>query len=145
MRWDAPRGNRLFDAVAEPLRSFYEQAFRSVAETRQPWEHDFECSGPDLYRRYHMQVKRIDDPSGFLVVNSLRVEQSHEPARCPTTPDTARYVSADGIVTMCCHCRRTRRAGESQSWDWVPGYLKDPPARISHGLCPSCVAYYYFW
>jgi hypothetical protein len=145
LRWDAPRGNRLLDAVAEPLRPFYEQGFRSVAETGQPWEHDFECSGPDLFRCYHMQVKRIDGPGGFLVVNSLRVEQRHEPTRDPTQPDPSRYVSAEGFVTMCCHCRRTRRVGESQSWDWVPRFLKDPPAQISHGLCPACVAYHYSW
>ena len=44
---------------------------------------------------------------------------------------------------MCAHCRHTRSADDPQRWDWVPQYVAEPRTRISHGICPLCLAYYY--
>jgi hypothetical protein len=50
------------------------------------------------------------------------------------TPSTDRQT----LVSVCCHCHRVKsRAG---GWDDHP--LPDA-ARVSHGICPDCIAAYY--
>jgi hypothetical protein len=55
------------------------------------------------------------------------------------------YTTADGMIVMCAHCRCSRRADNSDHWDFVPAHLRLKPTvtLISHGLCPSCRAYFY--
>ena len=134
-------GSRLLEVVAEPLRAFYEGIFKQAETTGQVQEFDYECSSPELYRSFHMQVLPLRDDHGFLVMHSLRVEKPLD-FRPAQAPDDARYAGPDGIVVMCCHCRRTRRAQDPHAWDWVPAYL-ERRARVSHGLCGVCRAYFY--
>jgi PAS domain-containing protein len=143
LEWNSPRGTALLEAIAEPLRPFYVDGFRRVAETGEVWEHDFECSSSQLYRIYHMQVKPLQARGGFIVINSLLVETPHEAGRQAMPGATTLYLGPGEIVKMCCHCRRTQRCDGSQTWDWVPRYLEAPPGRVSHGLCTSCAAYFY--
>jgi len=143
LEWSGPRGTPILEAIAEPLRSYYEDGFRRVREAGETWEHDFECSSSELYRRYHMQVKPLEGAGGFLIINSLLVEAPHSADR-PTMPDVANlYLGQGDTVKMCSHCRRTQRSDGSQMWDWVPRYLDAPPGRVSHGLCVVCAAYFY--
>jgi len=137
-------GMRAVDVVAEPLKAFYENAFIQAKEKGQPWEHDYECSSPASYRLFHMRVLPLAD-SYLLVENSLRFERPHGSERPVMPADSALYISKDGILTMCAHCRRTRRIGTTSApvWDWVPAYLVEPPAPVSHGLCRNCHAYFY--
>jgi PAS domain-containing protein len=143
LEWKKPRGTPLLEAIADPLRPFYAEGFRRVAETGEVWEHDFECSSSELYRRYHMQVKPLEATGGFLIINSLLVETPHGADRQAMPEVDTLYRGREDIVTMCCHCRRTQRSDGSQTWDWVPRYLEAPPQRVSHGLCASCSAYFY--
>jgi hypothetical protein len=143
LEWDAPRGVCVLDVIADPIRSFYEKGFQSVAKTGLAWEHDFECSSKDLYRKFHMDVKFMEETGGFVVMNSLAVEEPHRADRRAMPEDPALYLTKDGMVKMCCHCRRTRRADGSEIWDWAPRNLEDPFGRVSHGLCPACIAYFY--
>ena len=143
LEWNGPRGTPILEAIADPIRPFYEEGFRRVAETGEVWEHDFECSSSELYRRYHMQVKPLEATGGFIIINSLLVETPHEADRLAMPEVTTLYLGQGDIVTMCCHCRRTQRSDGSQTWDWVPRYLEAPPGRVSHGLCASCAAYFY--
>lgn len=143
LKWDGPRGTAVLEVIAEPLRPFYEEGFRRVAETGEVWEHDFDCSSGDLYRRYHMEVKRLEAMEGFFVINSLLVESPHTLDRRAIAGASTPYLRQGDILKMCCHCRRTERSDGSQIWDWVPQYLETPPGRVSHGLCPSCTSYFY--
>ena len=134
-------GNPVLDAISEPLKTFYGSVFeRSLAE-QQPWEHWYECSSPECYRGFHMQVLPLQAPPRLIVVNSLVVEKAHQ--RIGRAPLTAVYRSTEGLIGMCMHCRRTRRTEEGDIWDWVPEFLAKPPDNVSHGLCPSCFRYYY--
>ena len=137
-------GTSILDVVPSPLRAFYEDAFAQVRQQLKPWEHDFECSSPDTFRLFHMRVLPLPN-SNSIVENSLQVEKPHGPERPAMSADRTSYVNENGILAMCCHCRRTRRinAGAVSVWDWVPAFLTDPPGRVSHGLCRTCRAYYY--
>ncbi|TVP44075.1 MAG: hypothetical protein EA350_12315 [Gemmatimonadales bacterium] len=143
LQWNRPRGSGLLEAIATPLRPFYEEGFRKVRETGETWEHNFECSSSELYRVYHMQVRPLEATGGFIVINSLLVETPHGEDREAMPGVADLYLGQEDIVTMCSHCRRTRTSDGSQRWDWVPRYLEAPPERVSHGLCTSCVGYFY--
>jgi hypothetical protein len=142
----AALGTRVLDVIPEPLKSYYATGYTELTKQGEPWEHDYECSSPELYRVFHMRVLLLGE-SYRLVENSVRVERQHDPGRprMPTTADS--YLNEYGIITMCCHCRRVRRnralTASGPVWDWVPSFLAGTPGRVSHGLCPSCRAYYY--
>lgn len=137
-------GTCVLDVVAGPLKAFYDNAFAQANEKGQPWEHDYECSSPSAFRLFHMRVLPLAD-SYLLVENSFRFERPHGSERPVMPADSALYVSEDGILTMCAHCRRTRRIGTTSApvWDWVLAYLVEPPGPVSHGLCRNCFAYFY--
>jgi hypothetical protein len=77
-----------------------------------------------------------------VVTNALVVERPHAST---ATDDPDRYVDRDGLITMCSHCRCSRRVDSLDHWDFVPEYLQplEPAVRVSHGLCPVCRAYFY--
>jgi len=141
---EAVLGTCILDVIAEPLRQFYASGFARAQTTLRPWEHDYECSSPEQFRLFHMRVLPLAS-SYLLVENSLRVERPHGAERPAMPPSPASYVTEDGIITMCCHCRRTRRlnADSEHVWDWVPEFLSHPPGNVSHGLCRNCRAYFY--
>jgi len=101
-------GTAFLSSIAEPLRDFYVNAFAETHRTGR-WEHDFECSSPDIFRLFHMRVLRLP-ALHLLVENSLRIEQPHQRESTAQSELTS-YVNKYGILTMCCHCRRTRRIG----------------------------------
>jgi hypothetical protein len=134
-------GYSVMDAIPEPLKTFYRSAFeRSLAEHRS-WEHLYECSSPDVYREFHMRVLPLQAPPRLVIVNSRVVEKAHE--RIRRAPLKTVYRTAGGTISMCMHCRRTRRSDEPDVWDWVPEFLAKMPDNVSHGLCPTCFCYYY--
>jgi hypothetical protein len=129
--------------IPQPLKKFYSDGAASVQRTGETWEHDFECSSPEVHRRFHMRMLRL--PEGhFLLENSNRVEAKH-PQNLDEDDLNLTHVDTYGIVTMCSHCRRVRRADTSQkrTWDWVPFLVRKTPDRVSHGLCPTCCSYFY--
>jgi hypothetical protein len=134
-------GHPVLDAISEPLKAFYRSAFERSLTDHQPWEHWYECSSPECYRGFHMQVLPLQVPPRLVVVNSLVVEKAHQ--RIGRPPLTALYRNVGGVIGMCMHCRRTRRNEEGDFWDWVPEFLARPPDNVSHGLCPTCFRYYY--
>jgi hypothetical protein len=125
-------------AVLEYYRSLYQDVLAGAA----PTAHDFHCSSPQVERLMRMQVYRLRSAPALLVVCSLLVERPHRwPAEDPVE---AVYRSELGVVVMCSNCRRTRRAGvRPDTWDWVPGFLVEPPEAVSHGICNVCLEYYY--
>jgi CheY-like chemotaxis protein len=134
-------GVALLDSVPSVLRSFYERLFERARTSATPVEHSYECSSATTFRRFRMQIFRCKG-GALLVTHSLSQEVSH---RWVASRAIERlYRNADGILVQCSHCRRVRPAGpESPRWDWVPDYLADQQANVSHGLCPVCVEYHY--
>lgn len=129
----------IFVGVPQPLRDFYIGGFERARATGKPWEHEYECSSPERFRRFHMTVYWVEQDK-YVVVHSRRIESAHSRLEC--APSDARYVR-DGVIKMCSHCRRVENPEGHESWDWVPDYVRQPTPRISHGLCPPCGAFYW--
>lgn len=135
--WGA--GTPLLSAVPEVLAPFYEAELRRVQETGVVFEHEYECSSPELERRFRMRVTRCES-GALLCIHSLVHEAPHAAG---VGFDAATYVGEGGFVRMCSHCRRVRRAADAHAWDWVPAIVAKPPQLTTHGLCELCLAYYY--
>jgi len=128
-------GRSVLEPVPEPLRPSFEQGFAQALSARRPFELVYQCHSPEIHREFRLRAAPGAELDGLLLVHSLVVAQPHEEQ--PFWPSQS-YVDRMGYVMMCCHCRRTRRVARKAQWDWVPGYLADPPRRVTHGLCEVC-------
>lgn len=134
-------GVDLLSVIPDPLRTFYLDAFERVLATGVAWDHDYECSSAERSRNFHMRVTPPPWQSQVLIViNSLIAEGPH-PGTCVDSDPTA-LLDPHGIVTMCCHCRRSRLPSGTREWIWVPALVRDMPVNVSHGLCPVCLSTY---
>src|SRR5262249_52486722 len=136
-------GYGLFDAIPNVLAGFYTGAFDEVlSKTEHVWESSYECSSPQRFRQFQMRIHLLERWSWFLVTNQQISRRSHNQS---VEPDTNIYFK-DGIITMCAHCRCTKRADKPKQWDFVPEYLRLKglaSAQVSQGLCPVCHLYFY--
>ncbi len=131
------------EAISGNLRAFFVERFQNVLETGVVWEHDYECSSPELFRVYHETAYPMHNRRGVLVMSSLVVEAEHAPADGPSPLSESLYRNAIGLITQCGYCRRFQREKEGDVWDWNPEWIRHPPARVSHSLCAICFDYYF--
>lgn len=110
--------------------------FDRVRDTRVPWDCDYECSSADTYRLFRMRIYPLAE--GFGIVHALRIEEPHfeRPHRASEA-----YIDR-GVIAMCSYCRKVRHR-PTLRWDWVPAYVANRPANLSHGMCTSCAAHYW--
>lgn len=134
-------GSSIIDFVPELIARFFRTAFDVVRTSELPFEFDYECSSALVFRMFRMRILPITGAGEFMVVHSLRIERPHD--RAAVQPDDARFRGESGLIVMCCHCRRTRRAAEPDAWDWVPDYVARTPPQVSAGICSACYAYFY--
>lgn len=137
-------GQPVMDVIPQPLRRFFKEGYEKVLFGRETWEFTYECSSARVYRTFRAMVYPAPLGEELVVVNSLSVARPHQDRdRKPFVVDERLYVDPNGIVTVCCHCRRTCRASERSVWDWVPSYLAQPPQQVSHGICEVCRNLFY--
>jgi len=128
-----------FAAIAPPLCDYYRAAFANALATGDVFEQEYECSSGDELRRFHLRAMPIAG-HGLVVEHSLLVAQPHELGS--EDADEAAYRRDDGLVLQCSNCRRVRRAREPV-WDWVPSLVVRQAQSVSHGICKSCVGFYF--
>ncbi len=141
---DRQIGRSVMEAMPAPLKRFYARLYAQVLFVEPSADHEYECSSAEIFRRFHMSVQRLDvagESSFLLVVNSLLVEEPFERPSALYSSDALRQ--EDGLITMCCHCRRTRVPGGEDLWVWVPGLVREMPPDVSHGICPICFDIHY--
>lgn len=137
------RGHFIFDFVPDVLVNFYQRKFSQAFRGGRWIGFDYHCSSPEVFRLFHMSLHPVNSAALLLVVNSyLADRRSPMPAYDMTVPEST-YVSAEGAITMCAHCRRTRRVEQPRSWDWVPQFTRKSGRKMLHGLCPTCNGYFY--
>jgi hypothetical protein len=134
-------GRCILEAIAAPLHSFFVTNYAKCLEERRPWEHTYECSSATEYRTFHMLAFPLGKSEGLLVVNSLRLASEH--TRTSLAAMEADYRDEHGILSQCCHCRRVRRRGAEERWDWAPQWVDRQPSRTSHSICQACFGFYY--
>lgn len=132
-------GGSILDVFRPSVREAYDVLFDRVREQAEPADHVYQCSSPTTYREFCLRVLPLAD-GHLLLIHHLVVDQVHS---WPSEEPGHRYVDVNGIISQCCHCRRTNRAEEADTWDWVPAYLDHSVPNISHGLCPPCFRHYY--
>lgn len=136
-------GAHILDAVPDQLRPLYQEAYSTCLSTGEPWHHEYECSSPTDYRRFHQIVYPLH-AAAVLVVNSLKVESPHdENTHVPRDPDERMYRDPDGFVHQCAYCRRVENQLERRRWDWVPAWVQKIPQETSHTYCPPCFGHYW--
>jgi hypothetical protein len=140
-------GVDVFSVIAPPLQPFYRRLFALAAEGRPaaqgPVEHDYECSSPTAYRRFHMTLYALPQRRGLVVVNARVVDRPHDPETHREVFPDDQHRDAQGMAHQCCHCRRVASMSAAGRWDWVPSWVAHCPPRMSHTLCEPCFAYYY--
>lgn len=136
------RGRNIYELIPEVLVQFYRDKYSEALRTRLWIGFDYECSTPEVPRLYHMALRSIES-SGLLVVNSRLTSQRAPLDHSGEVLADEAYISPGGFITMCAHCRRTRRQYSPDAWDWVPRFLRDAGRKVSHGLCPRCKSYLY--
>ncbi len=137
-------GCQWLDVLPACLAGFYRTALERCLRDQQVWEHEYECSSAENFRRFHQRVYPLRNRCGLLIVNSVLVDAPHDPlVRRSHPPDTGMYADEGGIVHQCAHCRRVECPAEANRWDWIPAWLAKAPTPVSHGLCPVCLDYYY--
>jgi hypothetical protein len=132
-------GSSYFEGISGPLREHFEQAFQRAFRASAIFEQDYECSSPDVFRLMHLRALPIAG-GALLLEHSLVTECAHT-RTCMEELDV-RYRGDHGIVVQCSNCRRVRRA-DGSAWDWVRPWVAASPPETSHGICTTCVDYYY--
>lgn len=137
-------GRCVLDACPPVIRAFYAQALTTALQQDKRWDHDYECSSPDLRRHMRLSAYPLGDHGGLLVVNALVVETPRKTGVSSGPAfNQADYADEYGIVHQCAHCRKTRRMSGLRHWDWVPQFVVSPQPMISHDLCDVCLDFYY--
>lgn len=137
----APIGRCILDFISGPAQDHYAAFYRRMLAQSDPGEFDYDCSSPDKHRKFRLRAIPMRKNPGLLVINSLRLERSHDCPAC--APLEERYRTADGLIVICGNCRRARRNLPGvEHWDWVPEFVRHLPDRVSHGLCAPCLEHY---
>lgn len=140
-------GANYFSAITDALRPFFTDLLANAPTTQQslaPYTHEYECSSADEFRRFALQIFALPDKRGYMLVHSLLVAAPHDASTRPVAnPDIEHYETADGLIKQCAHCRRVERRNHIVQWDWVPAWVKHPPACITHTICALCHSFYY--
>lgn len=136
-------GARYLDALPELLADFFTTHVRSAMDSSRRWSFQYLCPASGVQRKFRMEVLPLDDGEGCLVTNALVVEEPHPDEVGADAGLLDAYVGDGGFITQCCHCRCTRHVDDASRWDWVPRYVDEMPELVSHGICPSCFAYFY--
>lgn len=139
-------GLEIMAVIPEVLQPFYRSIYQAVTlETKQatqPFQFEYECSSPQVFRKFLMTLYPME--GGLLVVNSLVVEEPYAATGRPIEkPDFKIYLAANGMIYQCSHCRRFQHQADPARWDWVPEWVAKMPAGISHTICNTCFGYFY--
>jgi hypothetical protein len=133
-------GACMLDAIAPPVRSFFEVQYRECLTERRVWDFDYECSSADRYRVFHLRVAPTPGAEALISIHTPRID--FDCVRDESPPILANYLQADGAVRQCCECRRFQRFGATDVFDWVPSWIRRRPQQVRQVLCPNCRSFY---
>ena len=128
----------LFRYVPRVLEYHLSKLFERAREKHELVTADYECNSPDIFRKFCMQISPIPATSLLAVVH---LPLAHGAIPYPAFHSTDHDYGIGELVIVCAQCRRTKRLHDN-CWDWVPEFLRNPPARVSYGICQECLLLY---
>ncbi len=131
-------GTPLFRYLPGVLEYHYLKLFERAREKHELVTAEYECNSPDVFRKFRIHISPIPATSLLAVVHSLLAHGDIPYAICRSTDHD---YGVGELVSMCVQCRRTKRLRD-HCWDWVPEFLRTPPARVSYGICQECLRRY---
>ncbi|MEO6396903.1 MAG: hypothetical protein ABIP13_00390 [Tepidiformaceae bacterium] len=143
-------GSRWLDAMTDDTVLYYERLVASVFSLPSTigagLVHVSQCNTPDLVRQCTARFAPVFDgdgpPIGATIVYGLKSLGTAAQHYGMSLRPVETFTNDDGNVVQCSCCRRLRDP-QGRDWEFVPAALAEAPARLSHGLCPTCVALYY--
>jgi len=120
------------------LEYHFSKLFERAREKHELVTADYECNSPDVFRKFCMHISPI--PATALLAIEHRLV-THGDIPYPVFRSTDNDYGIGQLVLMCAQCRRTKRLHDNY-WDWVPEFLRNPPARVSSGICQECLPLY---
>jgi hypothetical protein len=137
-RWR--EGASFLDGVGKPLREYYRSHLVQVLQSARLWASEYECSSPELFRLYRMDVMPVGERQGLLVTHTRLTQLPHAPGLARGPVDPAPYLDEHRQVPQCMHCRRVQRADAKHLWDWIPLWVEHVPDFATGSLCTECIA-----
>lgn len=133
-------------AINGPIKDYYINNYKKVLKDLKVWKHEYECSSPNLYRLFSQDVYPLKNAEGIIIINSLKIEKPFSINKDKDlTYSKIEYLNENGTITQCTNCRRTKRIVELEIWDWVPSFVLEMPANVSHSICQTCFDYYWMF
>jgi len=133
-------GTPVWDFTPWELQPFFAMVFDYARSRHDVWRHTYDCSSPRLHRLCEMSVHPLSKPEGYLVTNTMLIQEPHGHT---FDPNPLRYYDSNYKVTICSHCRCTRATEDPLAWELVPSHLGLPSDQVDSDLCPLCRAYLY--
>lgn len=127
-----------YDGIYGPLRQEYQRAFEDALREGTVFEQEYECSSPDVRRHCRMRAFPISR-QGLVLDHAIVIESPHIG---PSEPPGEHYRNLHGFVLQCSNCRRVWHPG-SDAWHWVRDWVAAPPPLTSHGICGTCLGFYW--
>jgi hypothetical protein len=136
---EAVTGMNIFHVIPEVLRPFYTRVFHEVRARAMVWQHIYECSSPERFRKFRMRIHLLK-PDWLMVSNILLVED--EPSWKAPAHDFV-YRNEHGLIVMCAHS--SQRRDDPREWDFCSAHLRVPQTSlgVDARLCPTCQTYFY--
>ncbi len=136
-------GRNYLDAIAPTARPFYRALIEQTPSPElslHPRDFEYDCSSPDIFRRFVMHIYVLPAGGGWLIINSTRVETRYD-ALSPRV-GLEHYLFDDEWIRQCAYCRRVKHAVFEDRWDWLTTPWPISGISITHGMCGVCAAYY---
>lgn len=132
----------------EEPRAFYADLLARLMRGGAGERHCCACNTPSRYRVFSDRFDPIRGPDwtaiAVVVVTSEIENHLVEERYVVAPPDLARHLQPSGVLLECSGCRRVHVAGTTpRVWEFVPEYVKERPAEVSHGICELCREIYY--
>jgi hypothetical protein len=121
-------------------RDFYIPAYRRAMERNQRLDHDYECSSPLVFRRFHQSAYPLADGKALVVSHHLMHEYPHVWHPRQLRP---KHFDEHGWLTQCACCRKVRDGSARDKWDWIPRIVQSPHPRAIQTYCGNCLSFYY--
>ena len=133
-------GCRLTQVLPHAVCDIYLPIYLKALESGARVDHDYECSSPQVFRRYHQTVYPLRERRGLIVSNHLVYEVPHSWKASAKKPG---HFDADGWLSQCACCRKVKDRSRPENWDWVPAFVESPHPRTTHTYCLTCLDFYY--